>query len=929
MPSINPVETALNSILEKAQTAVGKFVESIGNKLYSSIPSVLDITKQSITVAKNTVTDKKSNADVAQSALISTASKASGAISTVALAFISISVTVIGALLLLFIVPCTRITLEEIGKRAERFTRETIRELKQVVPNPLVYLLVVILSIPYAFVTAVFLPFIRNIQFYLIALVIILIWLYVFEFNKEATIQFIDHMTRTSVMGTNIGLKMFDYGVQIGNIALPVYNDAVHGSVNTIIAIYDALSKQSLDLDLADLDENVDITTISSGRLLAIKPAKRLTLSSKLKKTIITYIGLNQIQVSLAAVVIGIALGSGLGPILVRALVIFYTFAVKLFCTIVDIPCAIREYSEFVFNLILSPIDRFLDIFRTLIPFRQLGPVYFACGERDFLSITPSQCAGGVATVNPPGLFRGLIKKTARRLDSSVISCDYFDGSFVEYYQTELLHKTTNDTIACEHIYKALTGKLQALLVMEKIDYTEACIDVCHLGTLIEICPEQDEYVKIVGTCIQPPAKKKRRLIKKFKYGGMFKQTQFVSNNNFTSSSSTSKFHLIQDLKSTVPLEFTLDGFECNLQIQNNLDIYEIATNLGCLVSYVLKSKNIDYKNIFSNLGTQDVHVRRILNDYNNEYQLFDKHKFRQFLHYSTSNDDIIDYFVPKNIDPDIDHRRELQNKKSPWMMPCPSSTDPNQILCFTDMKTCVTSYSDCPELNLDSAPSELQYLGYQYTKIMSAFDSFEPIDYLSSLNDCWREYRDPSKDPMKKVNLEKTIEEQRLLTYCPPMIKPSIWQPEFVQVSATGLADLYICQSSTQFDGCYCPGYYDSDVLIKYYEAGTFSPYVIYVFSNGLLSIWYLLTNVAPISVIMTAFVPANTIAHWNVINSDLTGVERGLCFGIHFGSLGMTLWIASVVYLFASMIAKMYLISERYLFMDDYIKLNQEKKD
>lgn len=927
--SSNIISSLVDSVFNRVRNVVENVVSKTGTKIAASIPGPIDLVKQSITVTRNQVKGTSNNIDGAQAALVSTATTASGIISTVGWALISVVVSVVFGLILLFIIPCTRNTLEVIGKRAQRFTRETIRELKQVFPNPLVYLCVVILSIPYAFLTAVFIPFIKNLQFYIIALVIILIWLYIFEFNKESTVQFIDHMTRTTMMGTNIGLKLFDYGVQITNLGLPIYNDAVHGSVNTIIAIYDALAKQSLfDIDLADLDENVDITTISNGRLLAIKPAKRLSLNSKIQKTIITYIGLNQIQVSLSAVVIGIALGSGLGPILVRALVIFFTIVVKLFCTIVDFPCAILEYTEFVFNLFLLALDRLLDIFRTIIPFKQLGPLRFACGEKDFLSLTPSQCAGGVATVNPPGLFQGLLKKTSRRLEQSVLSCDYFDGSFVEYYQTNLLHQTTNDTLACEHVYKALSGKLQALLVFEKIDYTEECIDVCHLGTLIQICPEQEQYVKIIGRCIQPLAKKKRRLIKKFKYGGMFKPVQSVQTNH-TETTSTSKFRFMQDLKATVPIEFHLDGFECNLNIQNTMDIYEIATNLGCLAAYVMKSKNIDYKSIFGNFASQDVHVRRVLTEYNNQFELFNKHRFRQFMHYSTSNDDIVDYFVPKIIPIQEQPRRELQNKKSPWMMPCPSSTDPNQILCFTDMKTCATDYSNCPELNLDNAPSELQYIGYQYTKLMSALDSFEPVDYVSTLNDCWREYRDPSKDPMKKVNLEKPIEQQILLTYCPPMVKPTIWQPEFVQVSATGLVDTYICQSTTQFDGCYCPGYYDSNVLIKYYEGGAFSPYIIYVFSNGLLSIWYLLTNVAPISVIMTAFVPADTIAHWNVINSDLTAVERGICFAIHFGSLGMTLWIAAVVYLFANMVAKIYLISERYLFMDQDLEDQPLKKD
>jgi hypothetical protein len=68
----------------------------------------------------------------------------------------------------------------------------------------------------------------------------------------------------------------------------------------------------------------------------------------------------------------------------------------------------------------------------------------------------------------------------------------------------------------------------------------------------------------------------------------------------------------------------------------------------------------------------------------------------------------------------------------------------------------------------------------------------------------------------------------------------------------------------------------------------------MVYVINNGILDFWYILSWLTPISVVIVPFLPVSTYTHWELINSDLTGGEKALCFSVHLGSFGVTLFLA-----------------------------------
>lgn len=905
--------------LSTAQNTVKWGVTSSVTGIVRAIPS------QAYNVAKNSVKGTAGKVSAVETQALKVAGVTGGFVSGAA----NLVIYAVGFLIGLFVVLCLYGVIGKGGRSVSRiitdFGESSIRDFRARVPTPLYFLGVVVSSLIYNTGRVLGVVF-RLLPFLIPLFVVLALWLFVFELNKESVVLGIDTTVRGSVMLYNVALSAFDLTIQGSNLMLPLINSEIHGNFKTGLAFYDAVSKsQEFSVDVSDVQKDVQLFTVQ-GRRLAEKKGRipQFITPRKIAKAIKSKILFDQSNVKLTILVVTLLYSTGIGAILFTSYVVFQAVIVKSMCIIADFNCAISEFGEFIVNGIIYIVNLIITPAFPAFPY----VTTIACGEGNFLATTPRECAGGVTTVLTPGLFRGLLDK--RRLGSvhDMLHCEFYDGRYTEYYATTALHTTSNYSLSCPTTYKALAGALQSLVVMEKLDVTSECLEMCNLGTWISSCPEQ-ESMQILGSCDQPT---RRRLIPN--------RLSKLGRVNFTAppahSSGGSRFQLLHDLKRLIPAEFTVSGVDCNLKIQNPLDIYEIFVNLYCMVSYITSKPQI--KDSLFPKSSHSVSHRHLeaIRDYVNPHQV------RQMWFLRDKNIDPFVYFLEGTVEPlsespsestpvsEPRQRRRTQNKISKWMMPCASDENPSLILCVSDMKTCVTDWEQCPEINPLDSPSQFQVLYYQYTQIMNVFKQFDPQEYISRMVKCLRELR-PENDPISSQNIDKSVEERENLEYCNLMLAPSKWEPEYATVSATGVIDSWLCSSTTLFNGCYCPGFYDSSVLREFYESSPFSPTVLYVINNGILDLWYVFSWATPLSIVIIPFLPLSTQTHWELINSDLTDGEKALCFVAHLGSLGMVLYLALVATLVALWVVWNIETIQSYLTdkEDSYSDINTETDD
>ena len=761
------------------------------------------------------------------------------------------------------------------GEVLRALGKSSLKEFKKRAPTPIVFLGVLLASFIYNLGRIVRLIF-KLLPLLIISTIISILWLYVFELNKESAILAIDSAFKGGVMLYNVGLSVFDLGIQGANALLPLYNSEIKNDVKLAIAFYDAVSKNSAQADVTGLQQDVDLFATNGGRRLSNKvgPVPQFKVPPKVQKAIKSKVLFDESSNKLNILVVSLLYSSGLGAIILGSLVILQAITVKVICFVGDFTCGINEIGQWIVNGILYLINLlFANLFGARTYFTTI-----ACGEGNFLASTPAECAGGVTTVLTPGLFSGLLASRRLLKTDQTLYCDYFGGMYTEYYQTREIFSTSNASLACPATYQALAGALQTLVVMESLDVTEPCLQICNLGTFIESCPETKSQT-IIGSCDQPT---KRNLIPA--------RVSRLGRYNFTQPKpvASGRFQFLHDLKNAIPMKFKVGNLECNLELQGGLpSMHELFLNLYCMVAYVFSKPELKESLFPKSPAPVNTRHLEMIRDYVNP------HKLRQLWYLSHHQEDPFTYFIegpPVEVKP---QRRRLQNKISTWMMPCASDVNPNLILCWSDMKTCVDDWGKCPEFNIETAPSQFQYLYYQYTQLMVVLDEYDIQQYFAETISKWRNQK-PATDPLSPQNFDKPIEELVNLEYISPQVTPVIWQPQYASISATGLVDTYICQSNTTFNGCYCPGFYDSSVLLELYSSAALSPTMVYVINNGILDFWYILSWLTPISVVIVPFLPVSTYTHWELINSDLTGGEKALCFSVHLGSFGVTLFLA-----------------------------------
>ena len=753
---------------------------------------------------------------------------------------------------------------------------ELLKDMKQYAPTPVFIVIVFFFSLVENLVTKIVLPILRNIIPLTIMLGVIIITVYMFELNKAAFVQSVDYSARAGVMVANVGLSIFDLMVQGSNFLSPLVNSEIHSGVTTTLAFYDAIVKQqAFPVSISEVQQDFNLFSASGNtgrRQLRQKQGEipQYKILEKVKKAMKAKVIFDQSKTKLGIVIIALVFGSGLGSVFFAAFVVMQAVIFKAGCFIADVRCGIQELIEWIFNGIIYLVNLILSPIPIFKPFGYIESI--ACGEKDFVSGMVKECAGGVTTILNPGLFRGLLTSSnARRLMNKVIHCELFEGKYTEYYRTIELHSTSNSSLACPRTYEALSNGMRAILLLEELDNSESCIDFCITGTAVEFCPIENTTL-IVGKCKTP--QRRQLLPNRF--------NKFMKLNSTTLAHGHSKFQLLHDLKNHIPSQFTVNNFDCNLRLDNANDIYEIFVGLYCLVSYIFSTP--DLKSLLMQSTTTNFHSRQlsVLNGH------FNVHEIRKAWYIHTNGISPLVHLGHTEETSNITNNkpRRLQNKISPWMMPCPSNIDPSQILCPTDMITCTDDFFKCPPINLDNPPNELELVLFQYTQLMTIYESFEPSEYVSDVITCWRTTTNENS-PISPQNLDKPIEEQVLLTHCTPMIKPSLWKPSYYTLSATGYVNDNFCVSPTQFNGCNCPGCANIDVFRVLFQDGPFSPALLLLVHNGLMTLWMVITTISPVAIIIYPFIPISSRQKWDVVNSDLTGYEKAWCFVWHIPSL------------------------------------------
>ena len=745
----------------------------------------------------------------------------------------------------------------------------------------------------------ILIPLVKNAYFIFGYVVVACLFIYLGERHLHDGILVLDAIANLGVRSLNLAGLMLQFIVEAKNGFAPYTNQMIRFQFFTMLELWDVIKETMSGSSPFRSGRRLDSIVGSEG------------YKSLLSEIFLVFGTILNVVLTLVTAVIRVF--GQLGLVVFSAIAKYIVaFAIKLMCALSGTYCFFLEFFDFIIY------DFFAMLLGGLIP-----PNHdIACTAQTLNSMhIGSTCAGGFASIDPPGLYRNADVSKRR----STLACVY-DGNWTESLNGVVITSIAEPNQACPMVRSSVTplGHAMNLRTMR----SHECYNIC-VGD-VEYTQCENEVRRLVGPCgaktevwsktlarrrlnsifTKPtaatpiwlgadPSSRRQLGLTSFDFvPEMARETPFNAQN--------SREQNIEALRTSMgQMEFDSTFGACNLTT-NSDSIFAILYDGACVVNKVWSKgrppgrslQSVEYTT--TNLDWLDDlrHETRIANLRLNQAP-HDRHhpEIRSGVggalgdlafmlgRVSTPCPDGLVRCHPsiKCVEAcPIPTRRRLVETVE---RPCQDA----ELLCANGIE-CVDNLDDCYEA---ASHSTLGYLRSVLGEATNTLRSIDPGQSLSDVLQCWYDLRDnPETDAYYGLNMMAPLDD--LLTrcvWCTPMWKPSIWT--FTPFVYSLQSEVYsaCADVSIDFADCVCPMFYDLPSTT--YRVGTdLSLDLGYILANGLIwlknPIAYALGDVPGkfwSSLFPAYMFPADVSHALSLYRANRTAYA--VCYVTHFGSL------------------------------------------
>lgn len=673
----------------------------------------------------------------------------------------------------------------------------------------------ILLYAAWIFLDRLFIPFFKNAYFIVGYALVAAVLIYVGERHPDTTISVFSELADVGVAGANVLGYMLQALVELENLTSPITNMLVRFQFYVMMTIYDGVQATiagATTFQQAFGRRRLESQLGMDGLFETFSDI--IVLAGHMYNALLTF----------TTTVIRLLFDLGIVPFIRTISQYIVAGVIKLTCAFAGTYCTFAEIFAFA-------VDGIVGLFGGLIP----AVTGLACSAEVLTAMhVGSSCAGGLASLEPPGLFRNA--ETAKR--RSTMECLERGGMWYEQIDGVVHDANDNSSAACPLTRGSLTPLGHALNL--KLLDTHDCYHVCVGEVEYRQCA--DEVRVLVGSCggreynwtrmeaarrlnsiftaptattpiwLGLDASTRRRLgLASFSFEAVAPQSSPLTPGNTRGEN-------VNALRSAIgSMTFAAQFGGCDLT-KDTTDIFEILYDGGCVLTRLMSrgGGQAGRRRLEESAGRLEWadglrHDMRIMDA---RLQQVGRDEDHPLLKASATSAAGSLFFAMGRLAQTCPEGLRRCPPSLRCVAQCPTARrrldaqcEDDKFLCPNEIE-CVDALTECYDATSYSAIGALRMVIMQ---LAAMFKSLDVGGYLDTVADCWRNYlTNPEMDPYYGMNLEAPIDDLRTrCVWCPPMWAPLDWEFSPWTYSLRGELNAACAGMSADFVGCRCPMFY------------------------------------------------------------------------------------------------------------------------